>query len=95
MTFEEFQQVIAKTYGERDSKRAREKTALWFFEEVGEFAEALRHENKKEIAEELADVIAWATSLASIYGVNLEKAMEKYAKGCPRCKAIPCCCPMK
>ena len=41
----------------------------------------------------LSDVLAWLSTLASIAGVDLEKAARaKYEKGCPKCKSLPCAC---
>ena len=40
----------------------------------------------------LALVFAWLVSLASITGVRMEDAIEKYARGCPYCRGTPCTC---
>ena len=94
MRIAEFQELIRRTYHKRDKARGFEKTALWFVEEVGELAEAIRKGDRKAMKEEVADVLAWLATLASIGGVDLEKAaLAKYGRGCPRCKAIPCGCP--
>jgi NTP pyrophosphatase (non-canonical NTP hydrolase) len=53
----------------------------------------VRKRDRKEIAREAADVIAWLSSICSLSGVDLEKAaLAKYGKGCPRCAEIPCSC---
>lgn len=89
-----FQDLIKRTYHRRDKKRGLDKDFLWFTEEVGELAEAVRKRDKKEIALEAADVIAWLATICSLSGVDLEQAaLAKYGKGCPRCKGIPCSCP--
>ena len=88
-----FQKLIRRTYHARDTKRGLDKDFLWFTEEVGELAEAVRKRDKKEIFAEAADVLAWLCTICSISGVDLEKAaLAKYGKGCPRCAAIPCSC---
>ncbi len=92
MRIREFQKLIEKIYYQKDKKRGKEKTFLWFCEEVGELAKALRKGTKKEKEEEFADVLAWLTTLASLYGIDMEKAIEKYEKGCPKCQKIPCEC---
>jgi NTP pyrophosphatase (non-canonical NTP hydrolase) len=60
---------------------------MWFMEEVGELATALQNnapgkapssEERANLDEEFADVLAWLTTLANINGVDLEKALEKY-----------------
>ena len=93
MTIAEFQRLIKRTYHARDRKRGLDKDYLWFTEEVGELAEAVRKRDKPEIFKEAADVLAWLCTICSISGVDLEQAaLAKYGKGCPRCKAIPCAC---
>lgn len=60
---------------------------MWFIEEVGELSTALANnapgksptaEERANLDEEFADVIAWLTTLANINGVDLEKALRKY-----------------
>ena len=93
MTIREFQDLIARTYGGRDSARGRGGTFLWFTEEVGELAEALRLGDVAMMREEFADVAAWLVSLANLAGVDLESAVAaKYGGGCSRCGEIPCRC---
>ncbi|MCB9894236.1 MAG: nucleotide pyrophosphohydrolase [Planctomycetes bacterium] len=94
MKISEFQKVIEDTYGEKDRKRGVESTFLWFSEEVGELARAINGRTTREnLRHEFADVLAWLTTLASIANIDLQEvAEERYGKGCPRCKAIPCMC---
>lgn len=94
MKLSEFQNLIKKTYHRRDKSRGIDKNFIWFTEEVGELAEAVRKRSKREIFEEAADVLAWLSTLCSLSGVDLERAaLAKYGKGCPRCGTIPCTCP--
>lgn len=94
MTIAEFQDLIRKTYHRRDKKRGLDKNFLWFTEEVGELAEAVRKRDRKEIHLEAADVLAWLSTICSLSDVDLETAaLAKYGEGCPRCKGIPCACP--
>ncbi|HUW34359.1 MAG TPA: MazG nucleotide pyrophosphohydrolase domain-containing protein [Planctomycetota bacterium] len=95
MTIPEFQKVIEKIYFERDSARGVGGTFMWFVEEVGELATALRENDRAELEGEFADVFAWLVSLASIAGVDMNQAVRKYANGCPRCHATPCHCSEK
>jgi NTP pyrophosphatase (non-canonical NTP hydrolase) len=93
MTIAEFQELIRRTYHARDKKRGLDKDYLWFTEEVGELAEAVRKRDKAGIFAEAADVLAWLCTICSISGIDLEKAaLAKYGQGCPRCQAIPCRC---
>jgi NTP pyrophosphatase (non-canonical NTP hydrolase) len=69
-------------------------TFRWFVEEVGEVAKALRDRDPAELTHELGDALAWLVSVANVVGVDLEQAADRFAKGCPRCGASPCACPM-
>ena len=94
MKITEFQDLIKRTYHERDVKRGLDKDFLWFTEEVGELAEAVRRRETHMIREEVADVLAWLCTISSICGVDVEEAVRaKYGSGCPRCASIPCTCP--
>ncbi len=93
MTIREFQDLIERTYYERDARRGVGLTFAWFVEEVGELARGIVRPERGAVEEEFADVLAWLATLASIQGVDLEKAAAaKYARGCPRCGRIPCAC---
>jgi NTP pyrophosphatase (non-canonical NTP hydrolase) len=93
MRISEFQRLMKDLYGANDTERGLQKTQLWFFEEVGELAEAMRRQDKKATEEEMADVFAWMVSLANMLGVDVEKAcLTKYDMKCPRCGNAPCTC---
>ena len=95
MKISEFQSLIEKTYYERDAERGMSGTFMWFVEEVGELATALREGDVEDQKEELADVLAWLCTLASLAGIKMEEVVSKYVGGCPGCKKIPCECPAK
>jgi NTP pyrophosphatase (non-canonical NTP hydrolase) len=86
MHIKDFQKLIEEIYFEKDNKRGIDKTFVWFTEEVGELARALRSKNYEQTSSEFADVFAWLSTLASIKNIDLEKACLKYKNGCPRCK---------
>lgn len=89
----QLQQVIRDTYDAKDRRRGVEGTFMWFMEEVGELATALRSGSQQERAEEFADVLAWLATMANNVGVDLEQAVQaKYGSGCPGCRQIPCVC---
>ena len=94
MTLAELQQLIRAMYGDKDGRRGIDGTFMWFMEEVGELAAALRGgDHHEELAAEFADVLAWLATLANIAGVDLETAVAaKYAAGCPGCGKTPCVC---
>ncbi|MGB9719884.1 MAG: MazG nucleotide pyrophosphohydrolase domain-containing protein [bacterium] len=92
MDLNEYQEIIKEIYFEKDSNRSLDKTFNWLVEETGELARAIRKKDKKMITEEFADCLAWLLSVGSILGIDAEKAMEKYAKGCPKCGKMPCGC---
>jgi NTP pyrophosphatase (non-canonical NTP hydrolase) len=93
MTLSELQRVIRELYGAKDERRGVEGTFMWFTEEVGELATALRNGTAEQRAQEFADVLAWLATLANCVGVDLEAAMQaKYGGGCPGCRQVPCVC---
>ncbi len=92
MEIRAFQQIIRDTYFEKDEARGIPATYLWFMEEVGELASALREGSKEDLAGEFADVCAWMMTLANLSGVDMEDALAKYSKGCSGCGKIPCAC---
>ncbi|TAH37459.1 MAG: nucleotide pyrophosphohydrolase [Planctomycetota bacterium] len=94
MGLREFQRLIESIYYRKDKARGLHGTYFWFAEEVGELTRALRRGERGRQEEEFADVLAWLSTLASIQGVDLERAARrKYGKGCPYCHATPCACP--
>ena len=90
-----FQEAIELLYGERDRARGIDGTFVWFVEEVGELARALKGDDPVNLREEFADVYAWLSTLANLAGVDMAEAVRKYDEGCPRCQAAPCACPRK
>src|SRR5919197_4494596 len=92
-TLAQLQEIIRNTYDAKDRRRGLEGTFMWFMEEVGELAAALRGGTDAERAHEFADVLAWLATLANIAGVDLEKAVQaKYGGGCSRCGRPPPVC---
>jgi NTP pyrophosphatase (non-canonical NTP hydrolase) len=73
----EVQQRLREKFFEKDSERGLFATYTWFVEEVGELAEALLSGDKSSIEEELADVLAWAISIANLAGIDVEEALRK------------------
>ena len=49
MTLSQFQRLIRDTFGAKDSRRGIDGTFMWFMEEVGELAAALRGREDPEI----------------------------------------------
>ena len=93
MKIAEFQKLIEEIYYAKDSARGLAGTHMWFCEEVGELTRALRRGRQGELEGEFADVLAWLSTLASIAGIDLQKAaLRKYSEGCPRCASTPCTC---
>jgi len=89
-----FQAIIDRTFGAKDAERGLAGTFVWFVEEVGELARALkrREPDRANLEEEFSDVLAWLTTLASLADIDMRKAARRYMDGCPRCGAIPCAC---
>lgn len=93
LTLGAIQQHIQRTYGNKDQARGDTATFLWFCEEVGELAAALRAGSREELAAEMADVLAWLATLANLRGIDLETAfIHKYGAACPGCQHVPCNC---
>jgi NTP pyrophosphatase (non-canonical NTP hydrolase) len=93
MTLREVQNLIERMYGAKDASRGVSGTFMWFMQEVGELATALRNGTPEEKLLEFADVLAWLATLANIAGVDLEEAIaRKYREGCPGCHQTPCTC---
>lgn len=96
MTLNDLQELVEKMYSEKDRQRGTPATFLWFCEEVGELAAALREGTHAQKEAEFADVIAWLVTLANINDINLAKALqEKYGDGCPGCGEMVCTCDAK
>ncbi len=82
LTIAAFQQHISDRYEKVDRERGWPKTFAFFIEEIGELATALTAEDKPNLEEEFADVIAWLCTLANINDVDLEAALRrKYLTG--------------
>lgn len=87
LTFTQFQQLIRRRYFKTDSERGTPGTFMWFMEEVGELATSLMEcadgrsptpEQRRNLEEEFADVVAWLTTLANINDIDLAVALQKY-----------------
>ena len=93
-TVRQFQDVVERTFGKKDRARGLPGTFMWFTEEVGELARALKSHppDRANLEEEFGDVFAWLATLASMSGIDLAEAAGRYTGGCPRCQSIPCAC---
>jgi NTP pyrophosphatase (non-canonical NTP hydrolase) len=95
MEIRSFQRTMADTYFDRDSDRGIDGTFRWLVEEIGELARSIRHGGSADRLHEVGDVLAWLASVATLAGVDLEQAADRYARGCPKCGEIPCACPVR
>ncbi len=78
LTFADFQKHIAGRYEKHDRARGTPGTWLHFSEEIGELARALaRNDDRANLEEEFADVIAWLCTLANINDVDLASAVTR------------------
>ncbi len=78
LTIAAFQKHISDRYSKVDRERGTAKTFMFFVEEVGELSTALAHDNDRaNIEEEFADVVAWLCTLANINDVDLAGAIQK------------------
>jgi NTP pyrophosphatase (non-canonical NTP hydrolase) len=93
MDLADFQRLIRTMYFEKDLARGVDGTFMWFMEEVGELASALRSGSHEERLGEFADVLAWLATIANVAGVDLAEAItRKYGSGCPGCGQLACTC---
>ena len=88
-----FQDLMGRTFGDRDRARGPAASIAWLTEEVGELAQAVRKGDDGARLHELGDVLAWLASIADQLGLSLDDAAARYADGCPRCAGVPCTCP--
>ena len=95
MNISEAQNLIFEIYGKKDRNRGTAGTFMYLIEEVGELATAIREESKEQIASEFADVLAWTLSVASLEGIDIEKAFKEKYLVCDGCGMIPCKCNSK
>jgi NTP pyrophosphatase (non-canonical NTP hydrolase) len=93
MQLDDFQALMADTFGVRDRARGIDATIAWLTEELGELARAVRKGTRAEQVHEVGDVLAWLASLTDQLGLSLDEAAARYAAGCPKCSAKPCACP--
>lgn len=88
MTLRGLQKLIFDRYYPTDSARGTAGTFLYLTEEFGELATALAANNnpkrpptpeeRANLEEEFADVLAWLATLANINRVDLEACLIKY-----------------
>lgn len=67
------QEEALKIYGKYDL----EKSMLWMTEEFGEFFKAIRkNKSKREITDEMGDLLAWIFCLGNILDIQLSDAIK-------------------
>jgi len=94
LSIADLQRHIRQMYYEKDVVRGVDGTFMWLMEEVGELASALRGNDRQNLAEEFADVIAWLVTIANVADIDLAVALSaKYGSGCPGCSRLVCTCP--
>ena len=94
LSIADLQRHIHQMYFEKDVARGVDGTFMWLMEEIGELASALRGDDRENLAEEFADVIAWLVTIANVADVDLNNALaSKYGSGCPGCRRLVCQCP--
>lgn len=86
LTIAAFQKHISRRYEKTDRARGWPKTFAYLIEEVGELATALAGDDRANLEEEFADVIAWLCTLANITDVDLARAIDRKYLGKKRPK---------
>jgi NTP pyrophosphatase (non-canonical NTP hydrolase) len=93
MRVSEFQELMRELYYEKDRERGEDKTLGWLASEVEELKDAVRKNDGKAVEEEVADVVAWAVSVANLRDIDVEEALKKkYPNLCGCCGKSPCMC---
>ncbi len=95
MRITEFQGLIKDLYFRQDYKRGIKATYIWLIEEIGELAKIINDPkiDIEQASEELADIIAWTSSLANLLDIDLKDALlKKYPNMCIKYKSNPCIC---
>lgn len=77
LTIREFQKHISDRYEAADRARGTAGTWLHFSEEIGELARALARDDRQNLGEEFADVIAWLCTLANINDIDLAEVIAR------------------
>ena len=77
LTLRAFQRHISGRYEKADRERGTPGTWLHFSEEYGELARALARNDRANLEEEFADVLAWLCTLANINDVDLAAAVTR------------------
>ncbi len=62
MELAELQDVIERTFGERDRGRELSYSIAWLAEEFGELAQAIRKGTPDQVEHEFSDVLGWPAS---------------------------------
>ena len=84
LTITAFQKHISEKYEKVDRERGTPRTFMWLVEEVGELATALNGDDRANLEEEFADVVAWLCTLANINDIDLAKVVtSKYLSDKP------------
>lgn len=94
MEIREAQELMRLIYYQRDKARGVDRTLLRTMQELAELSDAvLKHKDRSEISDEMADVLAWLCSLANLLDIDLATALRKKYNGvCSRCHKAPCEC---
>ena len=78
LTITDFQKHIEAKYAQYDRARDWSRTFAFFIEEIGELATALSEaDDRQNLEEEFADVVAWLCTLANVANVDLAGAIAK------------------
>ena len=94
LSIADLQRHIHQMYYEKDVARGTDGTFMWLMEEIGELASALRGDDRENLDEEFADVVAWLATIANVAEIDLNAALQaKYGRGCPGCNRLVCECP--
>lgn len=92
MNLTELQDLVARLYTDRDSRRGIDGSLDALSGRIADLPELLTGGDIEKQARHLADALVELTSVANGLEINLQEAIRYYVHGCPECGNNPCDC---
>lgn len=87
-----YQEMLAHIYGFKNAQLGCQGVLVHIFEEIAEVRRA-RLRAPDQVEEELTDVLAHALGLATLFSLDVERAVRaRYGQNCPECELVVCDC---
>ena len=89
-----YQGILDEIFGHANRCAGLPSLVSHLFEEIAEVRRAFDRGKDSEVAEELADVMAFVFAVGNYFGFSVNSALvDRYGAGCPVCHAALCACP--